>query len=634
MRISTLLKISVSVTILMVCGLAVANWFVTAKLEEVSLLQKRAQAAAHDISKLLVLTHEYALYSEERAAQQWDAIQRNIIINLEAGADDTVPAPAEAFVEIKRLPDLFTQLMSATANKSDLQIRQRNLLLSQLQASSQVLADSVHHWGKTIDTHRQNTEHLLHVLTIVIPVLMFLILAFLTFLLNRRVLRPLSRLNQAVRAVAKGDLTVRSATVNDDELGELSRTFDAMAIDLVAEMKQEIIERKRAEEELTRVGKALKESEYFFKESQRSAHIGSYKADFTTGYWTSSEVMDSIFGIDAHFYRSIEGWLDIVHPDDRGMMAQYLREEVISKRKPFSKEYRIIRRNDGELRWVSGLGEAIFDNDGTVLALIGTIQDITERKRLEEERVALEQQLQQAQKLESLGVLAGGIAHDFNNLLAVIVGNCALAKLDPKKYELRITEIEKASERAAALCRQMLAYAGKTQFMRDQVDFALLVVETVNMLKSRLPHNAEIKLERLTDIPFIKGDASQLGQIVMNLIINASEAIGETQGEIRAALAKTVIEPDQQLKDHQGKPIQPGCYICLEVTDNGCGMSDETRQRIFEPFYTTKFTGRGLGMSAVLGTITSHGGALQLFSQLTQGTTFKVYLPVQTSESA
>lgn len=515
---------------------------------------------------------------------------------------------------------------------------------------------------------------------------------------------------------------------------------------------QDITERKRVEN-------ALKKSEYFFKESQRSASIGSYQADFISGRWESSEVLDTIFGIDNEYDHSIQGWLDLVHPDDKEQMDRYLMEHVMSKRKPFSMEYRIIRNSDKETRWVNGLGLAEFDSAGNMLSLIGTIQDITarknaeealreseerfrnllqevpsiavqgygpdgtaqywnqaseklygysaqeaigrnlldliippemrgdveqairhmaetgqpipaselslmrkdgsqvpvfsshtivkvsgrvqelfcldidlsERKQAEQEKMELEQQLQHAQKLESLGVLAGGIAHDFNNILAIIVGHCSLAMVDPDRAENSIPVIEQAAQRAAGLCRQMLAYAGKSQFVQTRFDLGGLVDEMVQMLSSSLPQNAVIKLDSPAEMPFISGDASQIRQVVMNLIINASEAIGESHGEIRVSRAKTAIEAGQPVTDHLGKNIAPGWYVCLEVTDNGCGMDNETRQRLFEPFYTTKFTGRGLGMSAVLGIITSHGGALQLFSQPGQGTTFKVYLPVHIS---
>ena len=256
------------------------------------------------------------------------------------------------------------------------------------------------------------------------------------------------------------------------------------------------------------------------------------------------------------------------------------------------------------------------------------------RKRLEDEKVLLEQQFQQAQKLESLGVLAGGIAHDFNNILAIIMGYCALVKMDYDTAEEYIPGIETATQRAAALCRQMLTYAGKAQSVMAQVDVKDIVAEMVTMLKATTSQNVIIRADLPASMPDILGDASQLRQVVMNLIINASEAIGENQGVIKVSLARTEIKTGQSDKDHNGKIIPAGHYICLDINDSGCGMDNETRQRIFEPFFTTKFTGRGLGMSALLGIITAHKGALQLSSEPGKGTTFKVYLPVQISASA
>ncbi|GFE62909.1 PAS domain S-box protein [Geobacter sp. AOG2] len=267
-------------------------------------------------------------------------------------------------------------------------------------------------------------------------------------------------------------------------------------------------------------------------------------------------------------------------------------------------------------------------------AYISCILDITDRKKAEEDRELFEQQLQHTQKLESLGVLSGGIAHDFNNILAVIIGYCELMKMNHETAGQYIQEIEKAAERAAGLCRQMLAYAGKTQLSMARTNMWLLVDEMVSMLKATLPQNAVIKTDLAKNIPLISADASQIRQVVMNLIINASEAIGTEQGEIQVALAKTKVMASQPVKDYNGKEVPPGEYVCLTVSDTGCGMDEETRWRIFEPFFTTKFAGRGLGMSAVLGIINSHDGALQLFSRPGQGTTFEIYLPVPASDVA
>ena len=322
--------------------------------------------------------------------------------------------------------------------------------------------------------------------------------------------------------------------------------------------------------------------------------------------------------------------IDLIHPDEREGFAKK-NEEAAVHLEEFIWEGRLLL--DGVIRWVSFHSLPRPLDNGDVL-WTGALIDITDRIQAAEEKNMLESQLQQTQKMESLGVLSSGIAHDFNNILAIIMGNCSLAKLHGKNAGEFIPEIEKAAERAADLCRQMLAYAGKSQIVQASVNFRLLVGEMVDMLKKTIPHNADIKLDCYSDLPLVQGDSSQLNQIVMNLIINAYESIGKEQGEIRVLLTETTTNDEHPDKDYNGKAIPPGSYVCLEVTDNGCGMNDESKWRIFEPFYTTKFSGRGLGMSAVLGIIHSHKGALQLHSQLGQGTTFKVYLPAQKKDSA
>jgi len=297
-----------------------------------------------------------------------------------------------------------------------------------------------------------------------------------------------------------------------------------------------------------------------------------------------------------------------------------------------NQEHTITLNSKGIQQNFALLGSTALVNSGDQKQVLLCLQDISSLKKAESEKQALEKQLIQAQKLESLGVLAGGIAHDFNNILAIIMGHCSLTEMNYEKAPDHIPEIEKAVARAAELCRQMLAYAGKAQFVQKQVNIAELIEEMVKMLRSTIKQNVVILSSIADDIPSIKADASQIRQVVMNLIINGAEAIGETHGEVRVSLAKTEIKTGSSEKDYLGKIIPAGWYGCLEVTDNGCGMSDETYNRIFEPFYTTKFTGRGLGLSAVLGIITAQGGALQLVSQLGKGTTFKVYLPLQISD--
>lgn len=345
----------------------------------------------------------------------------------------------------------------------------------------------------------------------------------------------------------------------------------------------------------------------------------------------------------------------ITVPDEAGIWGEAVRQRRSIILKDISAEntfHNVLQA--GKISILNFLSIPVFDN-GQIVAVVAvanrecdytptdtlqltllmdSIWNILERVRAQEMNLGLEQQLQQAQKLESLGVLAGGIAHDFNNILAIIIGNCNLVRMNYAKSESHIPIIEKAAERAAELCRQMLAYAGKSSISLVVLDFKAMVEEMIQLLKAAISRNVVIRSNFSDDIPLLTCDASQLKQVVMNLIINASEAIGEAQGVIHVSLAKTEISHNNSRRDHLGNVIAPGVYAVLEVSDSGCGMDDDTLKRIFEPFYTTKFTGRGLGMSAVLGIVTSHKGALKIESQPGRGSRFHVYLPVQSSAAA
>ncbi|HEU5088179.1 MAG TPA: response regulator, partial [Roseiflexaceae bacterium] len=258
------------------------------------------------------------------------------------------------------------------------------------------------------------------------------------------------------------------------------------------------------------------------------------------------------------------------------------------------------------------------------------LTDISEYKRAEEEQRQLEAKLQHTQKLESLGVLAGGIAHDFNNLLTGILGYADLALLelppDSKAHEL-ISETVKSTQRAAELTNQMLAYSGKGQFVVEPLDLSLLIRDMVRLLDISISKNCILSLDLATRLPTIEADATQIRQVVMNLVINASEAIGEHSGTIRVATGSQFCDQMYLADADLDADLGPGTYVFVEVNDTGQGMSEETRARIFEPFYTTKFTGRGLGLSAVMGIVRGHRGALKLETAPGAGSTFRALFP-------
>ena len=244
--------------------------------------------------------------------------------------------------------------------------------------------------------------------------------------------------------------------------------------------------------------------------------------------------------------------------------------------------------------------------------------------------------MQHTQKLESLGVLAGGIAHDFNNLLMGILGNAdlaldALSPLSPGRDN--IMEIEKASKRAADLANQMLAYSGKGRFVIETIDLNRLVGEIAHLIEVAIPKKVSLQYRFADDLPVFSGDATQIRQVIMNLITNASESVGKKSGGISLVTGSAYFSQNDlnrmnellQVSDEQ--PLPEGRYVYIEVSDTGCGMDPAALNRIFDPFYTTKFTGRGLGLSAVLGIVRGHKGALDIKTEKGKGSTFRVLFP-------
>jgi PAS domain S-box-containing protein len=268
--------------------------------------------------------------------------------------------------------------------------------------------------------------------------------------------------------------------------------------------------------------------------------------------------------------------------------------------------------------------------DGEPVGVQAICRDISERLRVEEERARLERQLQETQKLESLGILAGGIAHDFNNLLTAVLGNASLARLEvpgSSPAQRSLEEIELAAERAAELCSQMLAYSGQGRFVISRVNLTSLVQETIELINASVSKRAKLELHLAEPLPSVSGDATQLRQIVMNLVINASESLTDGPGTVSIRTGAMNADP-AWLTDAQIVPETfEGDFVVLEVSDTGVGMNPETLSRIFDPFFTTKFTGRGLGLAAVLGIVRGHRGALKVASVLGQGTTFSLALP-------
>ena len=386
------------------------------------------------------------------------------------------------------------------------------------------------------------------------------------------------------------------------------------------------IESIRDISEYRRVEKALRESEQMYRVIFENTGNATVMIEEDTTISLVNSQMVTLSGYSKEEQEGKMSWTSFVVPEDRDRMLEYHKKRRIdSSGIPWKYEFHFKTRSGDIRNVVIHVGMI----PGTKKA-VASIVDITDRKRSEEERFEMERKLLHAQKLESLGLLAGGIAHDFNNLLLAVLGNLDIALRKISSLEPARANIEQAmtaGRHATELTRQMLAYSGKGSFVVSRVDLSSLVEENFHMLRAAIPKNIILKLDLAADLPPVMADESQIQQVVLNLITNAAEAIGESQGEITLATGWMECNDDYLSASRLDTKPSAGFYVWMEVRDTGCGMDELIQQKLFDPFFSTKFTGRGLGMSAVLGIVTGHNGAIVINSKPAGGTVIRVLFP-------
>lgn len=378
----------------------------------------------------------------------------------------------------------------------------------------------------------------------------------------------------------------------------------------------------------------LRRSEETLRLAQEAANIGSFELNVRTGAWQWSDQLVRMMGLDPETFDQERIGQDVSlrfsHEEDGPILVAAL-DRVVETREKASLRVRV-RRVNGEERHMLISAILVHDADTGYDRLIGTALDITEQVRADEHRARIDAQMQQAQKLESLGVLAGGIAHDFNNLLVGILGNASLALLEldaPNPVRESLHEIERAAQKAAELTRQLLAYAGKGRYLVEPVDPSAMIGDMASLLRSAVSRTAALQFELPSSLPAIEVDANQFRQVVMTLVTNASDALGAKPGVISVLTGRQDVSAEYFGACVPGTVATPGPYVFVEVRDTGSGMNASTRQRMFEPFFSTKFTGRGLGLAATIGIMRSHGGAIRVYSEVGSGTSVKLLFPAQ-----
>ncbi|MFT3830175.1 MAG: MASE1 domain-containing protein [Opitutaceae bacterium] len=379
----------------------------------------------------------------------------------------------------------------------------------------------------------------------------------------------------------------------------------------------------------------LRQREWQLSEAQRLANLGVWIWDLSRDDFQLSLGGLRILGVRQEtFAPRLSSFLGCVHADDRPVLEEFLRRVRLGE-EGHACELRIVRA-DAQVRHVTATCTILRDARGAPQVLLGTLFDFTERKRSEDEREAWHRKILETQKLESLGMLAGGIAHDFNNLLTGVLGNASLLRMQlsegsPMGEGLR--RIEVSAERAADLCRQMLAYSGKGRFVVRAVELNEMARGTLALARNSVSKKAELVFNPGDGPLRVRGDMLQLRQVLLNLLLNAAEALPEGGGQVVVRTGTMGLARDWLSGAYLAPEISPGEYAYIEVTDTGCGIPPTLREKIFEPFFSTKFTGRGLGLAAVAGIVRAHQGAVRVTSELGRGATFRVVLPPAVEEA-
>src|SRR3569833_119361 len=457
----------------------------------------------------------------------------------------------------------------------------------------------------------------------------------------RFVMSPPGRLEGHVEAYAKRHPELAARLAKVETPGFFSKRVDRQLLQANAELGQ--LARQRADEltavheQLRRDGRLRRSTEAALNVSKEFSQrliqalpggVVHVSADGTLQHANAeaSRVLGVSFDPSTRRYVNDFDAVTIFEDGSHAAASEYPVTKALVTGQPQPAMTLGVRKPDGVVSWAVFRAVPVRDPESQqVTGAIVTFLDITERKRFEEK-------VRQTQKLESLGVLVGGVAHDFNNLLVTILGNTSLARNTPGADERilpLLDEVERGARRAAELTKQMLDYAGQGKFRLQALELPSAVREMAKLVKALIPKGGELHYHFQEGVPPIEADATQVRQVIMNLLTNAAEAIGDRPGRVVISVDQTRVT-ESDLEAYTGQSPLPGPYLYLDVADDGCGMDEATRARVFDPFFTTKFQGRGLGMATVLGIVRAHAGAIRIDSREGFGTRVRVLFPVDT----
>jgi PAS domain S-box-containing protein len=472
-------------------------------------------------------------------------------------------------------------------------------------------------------------------MTIVLMVLTIIVTAGAGIFITRKLIEPISTLTHFAKTLPEGkwDTSIRYHS-RISEINTLTHSFNYMTGQLKQwfdELNHEIEERKQAE-------KTLRRERLRLGWIIEGTNAGTWEWNVQTGEAIFNRRWAEIIGytFEEIMPISIETWLKFCHPDDLKESERLLKDCFEGRSEYYHCECRM-KHKDGSWIWVLDRGKVItWTDDGKPGWMYGTHQDITEHKHAEAEKGKLQEQLTQARKAESLGRMAGAVAHHFNNQLSVVMGNLELVLGDlPDDAEHRenLSQSLEAGHKAAEVSRQMLRYLGHISGSQTTIDLSDVCRQRLALLQSSLPNGVTLNVDFPESGPFVHADAGQIQQILTHLFTNAQESLPGNQGNIGLSI-HTVSHEDIPPSNRFPLDWQPQdiYYACLEISDTGAGISKENIGNLFDPFYTTKFTGRGMGLPVTMGNLKTHGGCIFVDSEPGCGSVFRVCLPITTKK--
>ena len=409
------------------------------------------------------------------------------------------------------------------------------------------------------------------------------------------------------------------------------------------QLRREMAQREDSEAEVRRLNAALQSHVAELQSLFKALPVGvAIAADASCKCIRANEAFADMFGLPQTRGTALSAPpfeaptnLRVTHDGRELPDSERPMQRAVAQNAPVRDFEQSITRLDGVTLDIITNAVPIRDADGQPCGCVATFQDISAHKQAERKRLDFERRLLQSQKFESIGVLAGGIAHDFNNLLTGVLGHANFARGELARGSTNVdhllAQVETSAQRAADLCRQLLAYAGKGRIVVRLIDLNVAVQQTVPLLKLAISKKVTLDLQLGAGLPPLRGDPSQINQVLLNLVTNASEAIGANSGTVTIRTERVNVTAMDMFTMTASPEMEPGAFICIEVRDTGCGIGPETIGHIFEPFFTTKFVGRGLGLAAVIGIVHGHRGGIRVSSEVGVGTTFELFFPIVTN---